>query len=215
MQEPLNDVNRTWAHSLCTFCYVDPHGRNKFCPYFFPMSLLGTCCILGRVQTMLDRENEICCEMGSNGWVCCLLSMPVAFFGPLGGAIYFCSLSNVWRQDIIRRYGLVEEQTSCCCPECCWFGCHYPCSFYQMYNTLKILKEEDYPSMSNPGFLAGKTMTNGNEKRTYRVTLPLGSVPGTFVQVSLPDGRQVTVQVPPQVYVSNTGTGLTEVDIVA
>ena len=47
-------------------------------------------------------------------------------------------------------------------------------------------------------------------KQTYRVELPFGSVPGTFVEVSLPDGRVVSVQVPPQVQV-----GSTAIDIVA
>ena len=211
MKEPL--MNRTWAHTLCTLCYVDPLGRNKFFPYFCPMSMLGTCCIAGRVQSLLEREDEICCEMGSSGWTCCLISLPLSFLGPLGGAVYFCCLSNIWRKDVIRMYGLVEEKTSCCFPEFCWFGCHYPCSFFQMYNTLKILKEEGYPSVDNPGPAIGKVITS--EKRTYRVALPLGSVPGTFVNVSLPDGRQVTVQVPPLVYAPNNGTALVEIDIVA
>ena len=133
--------------------------------------------------------------------------------GPLGGVVYFCFVSNMWRKDAIRMYGLVEEKTSCCLPESCWFGCHYPCSLFQVYNTLKILKEEGYPSVKNPGPAIGKVVSS--EKRTYRVALPLGSVPGTFVAVSLPDGRQVTVQVPPQVYVTNDGASLTEIDIVA
>ena len=103
-------VANTWAHTLCDCCYTDSMGNGKFCPYFFPMSLIGTCCIVGRVQTLMDREDSICCEMGSNGWCCCLLSFPVAFFGPLGGALYFCFLSNVWRKDIIREYNIVEER---------------------------------------------------------------------------------------------------------
>jgi len=37
------------------------------------------------------------------------------------------------------------------------------------------------------------------DKRTYRIRLPPNAEPGSFVQASLPDGRQVTVQVPPQV----------------
>lgn len=177
------------------------------------MALLGTCCIAGRVKSLLDKEDELCCEMGPTGWMCCLVSLPFVFLGPLGGVVYFCFVSNMWRKDAIRMYGLVEEKTSCCLPESCWFGCHYPCSLFQVYNTLKILKEEGYPSVKNPGPAIGKVVSS--EKRTYRVALPLGSVPGTFVAVSLPDGRQVTVQVPPQVYVTNDGASLTEIDIVA
>ena len=36
------------------------------------------------------------------------------------------------------------------------------------------------------------------DKRTYRVALPKGSVPGTFVSIVLSDGKHVSVQVPPQ-----------------
>ena len=177
------------------------------------MALLGTCCIIGRVQTLLDREKEICCEMGSSGWSCCLLLTPFALFGPLGGMLCFFHISNVMRKDVIRQYELVEEETSCCCPKMCWFGCHYPCSLFQMYNTLKIMKEEGFPSVDNPGLVVGKAISS--EKRTYRVTLPPDSVPGSMVKVSLPDGREVTVQVPPQIFVSSNGNGFTEIDIVA
>ena len=47
-------------------------------------------------------------------------------------------------------------------------------------------------------------------KQTYRVELPPGSIPGSFVEIALPDGRVVSVQVPPQVH-----PGSTAIDIVA
>ena len=52
-----------------------------------------------------------------------------------------------------------------------------------------------------------------SEKRTYRVNLPPHSVPGSFVQIILPDGRSTTVQVPPQVLVNPQGELI--IDVVA
>ena len=150
--------------------------------------------------------------MGTEGWCCCLLSTPISLFGPLGGMVYFCFLSNSWRSEVIKVYNVEDEQPSCNCIPCCsllYFGCHYPCVFFQLYNSLiEWQREGAVPSNhtnSNP-------LSNA-DKKTYRVNLPSQSIPGSFVQIILPDGRSTTVQVPPQVLVNQQGDIV--IDVVA
>lgn len=150
-------LGRQFVHTLCDVCFVDKHGKGKFFPYFCPMSLFGTCCIVGRIHSLLEREEKICCEMGQKGMLCCLFSMPISFFGPFGGSVYFCFLSNTWRDAVKRDYNVIEEKTgilwtiylkdailtivsaACCFGHCpsLWFGMHYP--WYRELTTVFLL----------------------------------------------------------------------------
>ena len=63
-----NSFGREYVHGLCDcLSYKDRHGQNHCFPYFCPMSLFGTCCIAGRVQTLISQESDCCCGMGIEG----------------------------------------------------------------------------------------------------------------------------------------------------
>jgi len=98
-----------WPLGLCDCCsYKDPMtGSCQWCPYFIPMSVFGTCCIVGRIQSLLMHEKPLCCEMGCGGWSCCCLSMPINFLAPLGTSC-------------------VRRLVFWCC--CCFLRPHHMCS---------------------------------------------------------------------------------------
>ena len=50
---------------------------------------------------------------------------------------------------------------------------------------------------SEEGIANENPMRNNLEKRTYRINLPDDAVPGSFVDITLNDGRTVKVQIPP------------------
>ena len=50
---------------------------------------------------------------------------------------------------------------------------------------------------SEEGLANENPMRNNLEKRTYRINLPDDAVPGSFVDITLNDGRTVKVQIPP------------------
>jgi len=48
------------------------------------MALIGTCCIVGRIESKMGGESPICCEMGPKGLFCCLVALPINAAAPLG-----------------------------------------------------------------------------------------------------------------------------------
>ncbi len=117
MDQRLMNGNK-WAHDLFDVCsYTDINGKSPFCPYFCPMSTMGTCCIVGRIQTILEKEDPIFCEMGSKGLCCCLMTLPFNFFGPFGGFFCFSFASMNFRNELLNTKGLKEQQIFPCCNE--------------------------------------------------------------------------------------------------
>jgi hypothetical protein len=117
------------------------------------MSVFGTCCIVGRIHSRLMRESPLCCDMGTSGWCCCCISMPINFAAPFGGACYFASLTSVFLHDMERQYNLPRHKSSqCCCGEgylndCCellYSAFTYPCGFFQIYMTLREMEYEQH-----------------------------------------------------------------------
>jgi len=105
--------------------------------------------ILGRVVSRLKSETGTCLELGPAGSLCCLVSLPVSFFSPLGGIFFFTCVSFTMRQMVIDKYNVEEER---CCTQCCCFNpivdalhfnCNYPCSFFQLYTSMKEWDEDD------------------------------------------------------------------------
>jgi hypothetical protein len=141
----------TGLYSCCT--YIEPDTKQSLCcPYFFPMSLLGNCCIEGRMTTILNDESVICCEMGSKGFGACMCGIIPSLFGPLGGLVWFAASSVMYRNDIAKRYGVTDDEFCCSpcsiCDTLC-LGLHYPCSFFQMYVSLRQWDKEDKKNKSS------------------------------------------------------------------
>ena len=131
-----------WVSDFTDCCFYkekDEDGEeHRMCfPYFIPMALCGTCCLLGRVQTLQRREKKLCCEMGPSGWGCCILSTPINLFGPLGGCCWFAINSARIREDTVERYNIVEESS---CPSCV-VGVCYPMSLFQVLMKLRALEQ--------------------------------------------------------------------------
>ena len=91
-----------------------------------PMSLLCTCCLIGRIETKMAGENEICCELGVKGAACCFLFSTV-FYGPPGFILYNIHL----RKKVIEQYNVSPSDITCS-DKCC-----YPCSYFQMLVSLQ------------------------------------------------------------------------------
>ncbi len=53
---------------------------------------------------------------------------------------------------------------------------------------------------NNPNISNNNNVPQSNpmQQRTYRIKLPSNAVQGSFIQTVLPDGRTISVQVPPQ-----------------
>jgi len=144
-------IKRSWPLDLCEcFGYVDPvHNDCVWFPYFLPMAVCSPCCIVGKIQTILVNEREVCCEMGEKGLLCCCISAFPTLFSPLGGACYFSLLSAAWRQEMHSRFGMAELPPTCTCfgefnPMCEFvhLACLYPCSFFQIWATLREISNE-------------------------------------------------------------------------
>jgi hypothetical protein len=109
-----------WAVDFCGCCsYRDKDGNCTFFPYFIPMAVCGTCCILGRVRSLYIGESIHCCDMGSEGWCLCLFSFPIHLFGPFGGFIWEGVNSMKMRSDVREQLNIDESKTlQCCCFSC-------------------------------------------------------------------------------------------------
>lgn len=130
-----------WPLGFWDCCSYKEDGTNMCCPYFFPMGLLGTCFLVGKIRTLYVKEEKTCCcDMGSQGCCLCIVSTPINICGPLGGFCWFALNSMKMRHDVAKKYNLVEENTSC--PSCCVgssqflfsiFDTHY--FFHAIYQT--------------------------------------------------------------------------------
>lgn len=117
---------RQWKSDFCgCFCYRTPEGSCTCFPYFIPMSVCGTCCIIGRIVTKINYESPICCEMGPLGWCTCFFSNVA--MGPPGFLVAGCCLRN----HIVKKYD-VQSSLPEPLPACC-----FPCSYYQMFMSLR------------------------------------------------------------------------------
>ncbi len=80
--------------------------------------------MIGRIESKMASENELCFEMGPKGLVCCFASN--ALLGPPGFMLYnFCL-----RDRVIEKYN-IEPDTGII------NKLLYPCSFFQMLVSLK------------------------------------------------------------------------------
>ena len=130
--------------------YKDQNGNCHCVPYFIPMGVCSPCCLIGRIQSALDDEQPCCCDMGLCGWCYCCITMPISVWGPLGGAIFFSFVAPCYREAVRRKYNLKENSDGdeCCCGKgmlnsCCqniWIGCNYPCVFFQLWMTIKEMR---------------------------------------------------------------------------
>lgn len=126
MKQPLCEKEKkSFVSPLLGCCsYRDPTNSCKWCPYFFPMSVCGTCFIVGRVVSKLEDEDETCCEMGPKGIGCCILSN--VLMGPPGYMCVGCCL----RSQVVDKFN-VDDDGSCILNTIC-----YPCSYFQMFVSL-------------------------------------------------------------------------------
>ena len=132
--------------------YRDADGYCQCFPYFIPMGVCSPCCLIGRIQSALDDEEEPClCEMGPRGWCYCCITAPVSVWGPLGGAVFFSCIAPCYREKVRRKYNLNQNSDGdeCCCGNgtllnsCCqniWIGCSYPCVFFQLFMTVREMR---------------------------------------------------------------------------
>ncbi len=193
---------RNWAIGFWDcFGYTDRKGDNKFVPYFFPMSLFGTCCMVGRVHTLISDEEEVMFGMGNAGLCrCCLTCIP-SLIGPFGGCILFSLIEPCQRSSVITKYSVEEEfivPTSLSCCNSCATSCFYPCSYYQMFVSMQEWEDEEknhIPQGSRRSHHSNSTINTG--PKIYRVFLPTNSVPGKKIEIFLPEAdRLVEVVVP-------------------
>lgn len=83
----LEEEKRIWKSDFFGCCsYKNPKGNCMWCPFFLPMSVCGTCCIIGRLESKLAGEDVICMDMGCRGGICCFFSN--ALLGPVGSCYH-------------------------------------------------------------------------------------------------------------------------------
>lgn len=139
----LTQKEHRWKTDLFgCFSYQDPNGNCKWCPYFIPMSVCGTCFMIGRIVTKLHGEPAIACEMSAIGFAACCFSN--VLLGPPGYMLAGCFL----RDQVKRKYRVVNDGPDQCNALC------YPCSYFQMFVSIKEWESEDTepsaPAIPNP-----------------------------------------------------------------
>lgn len=184
-----------WVVPLCSCCsYVDKKGslrRGLAC-----QAMLCTNVLLGKTYTRLNREPEICLQMGPVGCCLCCINIPFSVNHPMGSVCCMGFSALAMREEIIKRYNVTEENAcSDCCICCCFthrlcntfhYGCNYPCTFFQM---LVSMEEWDHEIEYGTSVLP-----NGNPSETtfspivVKGTAPVVAAPvhATFVQPSAP-----------------------------
>ena len=85
--------------------------------------------------------------MGLQGCILCSISTPLSCYSIPGGLACFFFVSWYQRGIIIRQWDVQEEEPCCfgpCNPICSLFHfhCNYPCSFFQMYMSIKEWDED-------------------------------------------------------------------------
>lgn len=135
-------ITRKWVHGFCDICYVDKESNNKCFPYCFPYATPCSCIMLGMLVTKYSRERPVCCEMDGQGVLCCLLSSVASYFTL---DLYCVIHAMFYRADVIYKYNVdTEKEVVCCqCFDVIYRGCCFPCSYYQMYNSMKLWDAED------------------------------------------------------------------------
>lgn len=132
-----------WAHLSKTF----------FCLFLLnsilEQAVCGSCCMLGRIQTLYLNESVTCCGMGHQGWCLCLISLPIKLLEPLGGCVWFALNSGNLRRQVVEKYRIKDEARCCCCrlTPCCLgeqrfivfsFGMSYYFCHYQVFCILAV-----------------------------------------------------------------------------
>lgn len=149
-----DDNNEKWKSSwpLGPYdCFFFQYKNKCMCiPYFIPMSICSTCCLLGRIRSKLVQEDICCCGMGEQGCVLCLISAPIAMVGPFGGCCWYAWVAAYIRNQVIDAYNIDDIYTNgsnCCCVPSMVSIC-YPCSLFQIYMTLLSFEQnaDDFES---------------------------------------------------------------------
>src|SRR5690348_12496502 len=74
----------------------------------FNLVISSTNMIAGRVCSKVFKEKTICCGLGCQGGLVCLLSIPLGFYHPLAGMAGCCCFSNFLRSNVLRVYNVEE-----------------------------------------------------------------------------------------------------------
>ncbi len=98
--------------------------------------------------------------MGQQGLCCCIALCPLAIYSPTGGLGAFCVVTNYLRQKTMEKYNVEDHDlcncsdpnVNCLCNYCC-YGCHYPCSLFQMTVSIEYWEEEDQLPLGDTNYL--------------------------------------------------------------
>lgn len=142
---------------------------------------------IGRLRSLMVKEKQIQCGMGSEGLCCCMITLPCILFGPLPLHPIMSILSILWRSEIVSKYDVDDGNCGCC------LAVMYPCSMFQMAVSLAEWEDDERTKLS----ITRTDVYVPPEPTTYRVPLPHNALPGSSIVVELPGGRRVSVQVPP------------------
>ena len=77
--------------------------------HIFLLALFGQCCIEGEIYTILNDQTPCCLNMSGGGWMCCLMTLPPAIFGPFGGLFVNVCCGVRTRQEIMKKYDMLPE----------------------------------------------------------------------------------------------------------
>lgn len=134
IQGSLLIVKRKWKIPLFgCFDYKSPDTKEPmWCPYFCPMSTVGTCCIIGRNSTLIEKEQPIALGLGPQGFLCCLFTDFAC--GPVG----FCICTRIMRTRVIEQFNVDTSDEDILLSTLC-----YPCSQFQMYVSMLEWEAED------------------------------------------------------------------------
>lgn len=135
-----------WVHGFWDICYTNKEESNTFCPYFCPFACPFSCIMTGVLVTKLSGNEALCLEMDGNGIACCVGSGVTAYFA---GGLFCCIHAMFYRNDLVYKYNVdTEKDTICCqCFDVFIRGVCYPCSYYQMYNSIKAWENKEAVSM--------------------------------------------------------------------
>ena len=107
-----------WPLGFCDCCsYKDAAGNSNCIPVFIPKAVCGTCFLVGESLSHFENEDIKCCNMGTKGICCCIISVPINIAGPLGGFCWFAMHSVKMRADTVARYNIDDSAggVPCCC----------------------------------------------------------------------------------------------------
>mgnify|MGYP003386904004 CR=1 FL=1 len=79
------EAKEQWPLGIFECCtYKDKNGSQMCFPDFIPKSVCGTCFVVGEILSKMEHEEIKCCNMGTKGIACCLISLPINIAGPMG-----------------------------------------------------------------------------------------------------------------------------------